>query len=66
MHAENSLGKTLFALLFWEIIFDESVPHVFQTPFQRCPLDFGSQSFYRSRKEKFDAKLEEIKGWKDY
>ena len=29
MHCENALGKTLFGLFMWEIIFDDSVPYVF-------------------------------------
>ena len=33
MHCENSFGKTLFGLLMWEVIFDDSVPYVFQSPY---------------------------------
>lgn len=29
MHCENSLGKTLFGLLMWDVIFDDTVPFVF-------------------------------------
>jgi len=46
MHCENAFGKTLNGLLFWDIIFESSVPFVFQTPFQAVPLDFGTKDFY--------------------
>ena len=49
MHCENAFGKALFGLLFWDIIFESSVPYVFQTPFQAVPLDFGTKDFYLQR-----------------
>jgi Fanconi-associated nuclease 1 len=33
-HMEGSVYSTLYGLLMWDIIFDASVPFVFQTPFQ--------------------------------
>ena len=33
MHCENSLGKTLFGLLMWDIIFDDTIPYVFQSSY---------------------------------
>ena len=60
MHCENSFGKTLFGLLMWEIIFDSTVPYVFQTPFQAVPLDFGSKDFYILRKDKIHDRIGQI------
>lgn len=60
MHCENSLGKTLFGLLMWNIIFDDTVPYVFQSPYQSRPLDFETKHFYLNRKAKADARLAEI------
>jgi fanconi-associated nuclease 1 len=33
-HSENSIITTLFGLLFWDVLFDDSVPGVFCSPFQ--------------------------------
>jgi hypothetical protein len=33
MHCENGFGKTLFGLFFWQIIFDDKIPYVWQTPY---------------------------------
>jgi hypothetical protein len=44
----------------WDIIFDATIPFVFQTPFQDCPLDFSSEAFYQSRREKIEERLELI------
>mgnify|MGYP006104579887 CR=1 FL=1 len=49
MHCENALGKTLFGLLMWNIIFDDTVPYVFQSPYQSRPLDLETKYFYLSR-----------------
>lgn len=60
IHSENGLGMTLFGLFFWNQIFDDSVPGVFQTPYQLSPLDYGSKEFYYRREEKIQARLLEI------
>ena len=59
-HSENSIILTLFGLLFWDCLFDDSVPGVFTHPFQTHPLDLKTPYFYISRKEKIDGRLEEI------
>jgi len=46
MHCENSLGMAYFGLLFWNEIFYDKIPYVFQTPYQAIPLDFGTKDFY--------------------
>ena len=50
---------TLFGLLFWEIIFQDK-ENMFQTAYQRAPLDFGSAFFYEKRKESIEGRLAEI------
>jgi Fanconi-associated nuclease 1 len=57
LHCEGSILITIFGLLFWEIIFDASVPMVFQSPYQTAPLDFWTEMFYRSRKQRIDERI---------
>jgi Fanconi-associated nuclease 1 len=60
MHCENALGKTFFGLLMWDVVFDDRIPYVFQSPYQSHPLDFGTKYFYLSRKSSADARLNQI------
>lgn len=60
-HVENGLLRTLFGLLFWDIILDDTVPHVFHHPFQSAPLDLYTDSFYPARHAAIDARLERIR-----
>ena len=60
MHCENSLGKSLFGLLFWEVIFESKVPYVWQTPYQAVPLDFGTKDFYIQRKTLIEDRISAI------
>lgn len=57
MHCENSLGTTIFGLLMWNVIFDDTVPYVFQSPFQSQPLDFGTKYFYLNRVDQAESRL---------
>ncbi|KAJ2781072.1 hypothetical protein GGI15_003334 [Coemansia interrupta] len=59
MHLENALVTTLFTLLFWDVIFSP-IPGVLDTEYQSCPLDMFAPSFYASRKEAIDRRLDEI------
>ncbi|KAF8077614.1 VRR-NUC domain-containing protein [Lyophyllum atratum] len=59
-HSESRVLTTIFALLFWDIIFAD-VPGAFETPHQTAPLDLAEDSFYRARKGSIDARLQEIK-----
>ncbi|KAJ2708688.1 hypothetical protein H4R19_004628, partial [Coemansia spiralis] len=59
LHSENALPTTLFALLFWEVIF-HPLPGVLDTEYQSQPLDMGSESFYPSRRALVDARLDDI------
>ena len=60
IHSENGLGAKLFGLFMWDIIFDTTVLGVFQTPYQKGPLDYGSKEFYYRREQKIQARLLEI------
>ncbi|KAF5373813.1 hypothetical protein D9758_000974 [Tetrapyrgos nigripes] len=62
-HSETSILTTLFALLFWDVIFAD-VPGAFETGYQIAPLDLIEDSFYRARKEIIDKRLEEIEDGK--
>jgi hypothetical protein len=59
-HSENSVLSTLFGMLFWDILFDDSVPGVFSSPFQDCPLDLRTEFFYESRREAIDQQVKRI------
>ena len=48
-HVEGSPVKTLFGLLFWDILFDTSRPGLFITAYQDGPLDLGYASFTQLR-----------------
>ncbi|KAG6871888.1 hypothetical protein C0995_015385 [Termitomyces sp. Mi166 len=58
-HSETRILTTLFALLFWDIIFTD-VPGAFETAHQTAPLDMAHDSFYRARKDLIDTRLEEM------
>jgi hypothetical protein len=57
-HAETAILTTIYALLFWNIIFDEKVENVFVDKFQSCPLDIQTDHFYLNRKDLIDSKIE--------
>ncbi len=61
MHSETSILTTLFALLFWDIIFWD-VPGAFETPYQTEPLDLRDEIFYYARKDIVNTRLKEIRG----
>ncbi|ORY19485.1 VRR-NUC domain-domain-containing protein [Clohesyomyces aquaticus] len=58
-HSEGGLLRTLFAYLFFDILFTY-VPNVFQTPFQTCPLDLHTDAFFPSRISEINHRLIEI------
>ena len=59
LHSEGRVLTTLFALLFFDIIFTP-IPGAFETPYQVAPLDIGSDTFYLARRDLIDARLDEI------
>ncbi|KAH0403572.1 hypothetical protein KCU89_g1999, partial [Aureobasidium melanogenum] len=58
-HAEGGIVRTLFAYLFFDILF-VYIPDVFQTPYQTCPLDLHTDAFYPSRISEINQRLNEI------
>ena len=48
----------MFALFMWEVLFDGSVPHVFQTRFQSAPLDIGTPHFYTARQQRITTEVQ--------
>lgn len=58
-HTESGVLRTLFALLFYDILF-LYLPNVFQTAFQTCPLDLHTDAFYTSRLSEINARLAEV------
>jgi Fanconi-associated nuclease 1 len=58
-HAEGGILRTLFAYLFYDVLF-LYVPNVFQTTFQTCPLDLHSDGFYPARASEINHRLVEI------
>ena len=60
IQGENHVLPAIYFLLFWEEIFDDQIPLVFQSKYQGSPLDFYEKDFYITRKAKIDEKLERI------
>ena len=58
-HCEGSLLRTLFAYLFYDILF-LYVPNVFETEYQTCPLDLFTEAFYPARASEVNHRLVEI------
>lgn len=51
IHCEGRLFSTFFEVLFWDILYETSVPGTFVMPLQTMPLDLHSGSdFYNNRK----------------
>lgn len=58
-HSEGGIIKTLFAYLFYDIMF-LYLPNVFQTEFQTCPLDLFTDGFYPARASEINHRLVEL------
>ncbi len=58
-HAEGGILRTLFAYLFFDILF-LYIPNVFQTAYQTCPLDLHTDAFYPARASEINHRLVEI------
>lgn len=59
VHVENHVWRSLFGLVFWDILFDPRFV-AFHHPFQRRPSDLHLPDFYVKRKQDIDARLEEL------
>ena len=60
---ENYIIPAIYFLLFWDEIFDDDIPLVFQSRYQSFPLDFFEKDFYINRKTKLDKKLDIINNY---
>jgi fanconi-associated nuclease 1 len=60
-HSEGSVIRTIFGLLFFDVIFS-SIPGAFETPYQSAPLDIAEDSFYFARRDLIEHRLSEIEG----
>ncbi|KAI1277218.1 VRR-NUC domain-containing protein [Xylaria sp. FL0933] len=58
-HAEGGIIRTLFAYLFFDILF-LYIPNVFQTAYQTCPLDLHTDAFYPTRASEINHRLVDI------
>ncbi|BFZ62220.1 hypothetical protein YB2330_003305 [Saitoella coloradoensis] len=58
-HSENGLLTSIFALLFWDILF-LPLPGVFETAYQTAPLDLASDAFYPARASEINRRLAEV------
>ncbi|KAI1768306.1 VRR-NUC domain-containing protein [Hypoxylon sp. FL1150] len=58
-HAEGGILRTLFAYLFFDILF-LYIPNVFQTAYQTCPLDLHTDAFYPTRASEINHRLVEV------
>lgn len=58
-HSEGGIVRTLFAYLFFDILF-LYIPDVFQTPYQTCPLDLHTDAFFPSRLSEINRRLNDI------
>jgi fanconi-associated nuclease 1 len=58
-HAEGGVVRTLFAYLFYDILFTY-IPNVFQTAYQTCPLDLHTDAFFPARISEINRRLVEI------
>ncbi|XP_006167344.1 fanconi-associated nuclease 1, partial [Tupaia chinensis] len=60
IHGEGSTFSTLCGLLLWDTIFMDGVPDVFRNAYQDSPLDLLTDSFFTSRKQALEARLQLI------
>ncbi|NWI19599.1 FAN1 nuclease, partial [Crypturellus soui] len=60
IHGEGSTFITLYGLLMWDIIFMDDIPDVFRNCYQTFPLDLYTDSFYESRRDAIEARLQQL------
>lgn len=60
IHGEGSTFSTLCGLLLWDIIFMDGIPDVFRNAYQASPLDLLTDSFFSSREQALEARLQQI------
>lgn len=62
-YSENYLWRSLFGLLFWDIIFDLEAP-VYHSPLQRVPSDLYRPLFPEIRRERMQSRMRSLKSRK--
>ncbi|NXX91975.1 FAN1 nuclease, partial [Centropus bengalensis] len=60
IHGEGSTFLTLYGILMWDIIFMDDIPDVFRNSYQTSPLDLYTDSFYKSRRDVIEARLQQL------
>ncbi|NWH81852.1 FAN1 nuclease, partial [Piaya cayana] len=60
IHGEGSTFMTLYGILMWDIIFMDDIPDVFRNAYQTFPLDLYTDSFYESRSDVIEARLQQL------
>lgn len=60
IHGEGSTFSTLCGLLLWDVIFMDGIPDVFRNAYQASPLDLCTDSFFSSREQALEARLQLI------
>ncbi|GAB1292179.1 Fanconi-associated nuclease 1 [Apodemus speciosus] len=60
IHGEGSTFSTLCGLLLWDIIFMDGIPDVFRNAYQASPLDLLTDSFFSSREQALESRLQQI------
>ncbi|KAG5310603.1 FAN1 nuclease, partial [Acromyrmex insinuator] len=63
VHCEGAFPITLFATLFWNEIYNISVPGAWVSSYQDAPLDLYTSEFYENRKKEINEKLQDIRGY---
>lgn len=61
IHCEGAFPITLFGTLFWDEIYNMSIPGAYVSSYQDAPLDLYSSEFYENRKERIDMKIQIIR-----
>ncbi|KAF0290605.1 Fanconi-associated nuclease 1 [Amphibalanus amphitrite] len=65
VHREGAPTVTLFALLFWDLLYSAEVPDSFRSAYQTLPLDLNSPAFLERRREAVEARLVELEAGSD-
>lgn len=65
IHCEGSIYRMIFSIFMYDIIFNDDISYVFQTPYQDSPLDLGTEWFYLNRKKIIEQYVEEMSKFDD-
>jgi Fanconi-associated nuclease 1 len=60
IHSEGAVIQTLIGLLFLDIIYTLPTPDLLIDIFQTEPLDFQTDSFYKSRQSQIDERIDQL------